>query len=118
MSAVLPEDKTKRILWQDYLFLSRELNKFASPDDYELFWDLLGQREKLQPMIEAAPDTENYQKSDEFQVLVKQIMALNDSIAERLRFYKNAALKQRNLANAYDGYGGDFAAGYRMDERR
>ena len=117
MSPVFPEHKTKRTLWQDYLFLSRELSKFASPDDYELFWDLLGQREKLQPMIEAASDVENYQKNDEFQTLVKQIMALNDSIAERLRFYKNAAVKQRDLANAYDAYGGGFAAGYRMDER-
>ena len=117
MSAVLPENKTKRALWQDYLFLSRELSKFASPEDFELFLDLLGQREKLQPMIEAASDAEDYQKSEAFQVLVKQVMTLNDSIAERLRFYKNAALKQRNLANAYDGYGGGFAAGYRMDER-
>ena len=117
MSAVLPEDKTKRILWQDYLFLSRELNKFASPDDYELFWDLLGQREKLQPMIEAAPDAEEYQKSDEFRTLVERVSALNQSIAGRLRFFKNAALKQRDLANAYDGYVDDFTAGYRMDRR-
>lgn len=118
MSAMLHGNKTKQVLWQDYLFLSRELNKFASPDDYELFWDLLGQREKLQPMIEAAPDAENYQKSDEFQTLVREITALNESIAERLHFYKNAAVKQQNLANAYDGYGGGFVAGYRMDERR
>ena len=50
-------------------------------------------------------------------MLVERVTALNQSIASRLRFFKNAALKQRDLANAYDGYVGDFTAGYRMDKR-
>ena len=117
MSAKPPEGRTRRDLWQDYLFLSQELSKFVSPEDFELFTDLLEQRERLQPMIEAAPDAEEYQKSDEFRTLVERVSALNQSIAGRLRFFKNAALKQRDLANAYDGYVDDFTAGYRMDRR-
>ena len=117
MSAKPPVGRTRRDLWQDYLFLSQELSKFVSPDDFELFTDLLEQRAKLQPMIEAAPDTEEYQKSEDFLILVARVTALNDTIANRLRFFKNAALKQRDLANAYDGYVDDFTAGYRMDKR-
>lgn len=118
MSLEPPTGRTRRDLWQDYLFLSQELSKFVSPDDFELFTDLLEQRARLQPLIEVAPDAEGYQKSEDFRTLVERVTVLNESIASRLRFFKNAALKQRDLANAYDGYVGDFTAGYRMDERR
>lgn len=117
MSLEPPKGRTRRDLWQDYLFLSQELSKFVSPEDFELFTDLLEQRAKLQPLIEAAPDAEGYQKSEDFSMLVERVTALNQSIASRLRFFKNAALKQRDLANAYDGYVDDFTAGYRMDKR-
>ena len=117
MSAKPPAGRTRRDLWQDYLFLSQELSKFVSPEDFELFTDLLDQRSRLQPLIEAAPDADGYQKSEDFRTLVERVTVLNESIASRLRFFKNAALKQRDLANAYDGYVDDFTAGYRMDKR-
>lgn len=118
MSLEPPKGRTRQELWQDYLFLSQELIKFVSPEDFELFTDLLEQRERLQPLIDVAPDVAEYQKSEAFRELVDRVTVLNETIANRLRFFKNAALRQQNLANAYDGYVGDFVAGYRMDERR
>ncbi len=113
-----PAVKTKQALWQDYLFLSRELLKFASPQEQELFMELLAQREKLQALIEAAPDAEGYAASEAFRQLAAQAAALNESVAARLRFFKNAAARQRDVAAAYDGCGAGIAAGYRMDARR
>ncbi len=118
MKAESSAAKTKRALWQDYLFLSQELVKFAVPQEYDLFMELLAQREKLQPMIEAAPDEDGYAASEAFHQLVEQVAELNEAVAARLRFFKNAAVKQRDVAAAYDGYGAGFAAGYRMDARR
>lgn len=118
MTSEQPAGKTRRALWQDYLFLSQELVKFASPQEYDLFMELLSQREKLQALIEAAPDADGYGQSEAFLQLAAQVAGLNATVAARLQFFKNAAVRQRDVAAAYDGYGDGFAAGYRMDQSR
>ncbi len=44
--------RTAAELWQDYLFLSREMLKFLERKEHELFLELMSQRETVQQMLD------------------------------------------------------------------
>ncbi len=97
-------------LWQNYLFLTTELGKFTSPEDVDLFADLLNQRERLMMTIKQTSDDKNYIKSLEGQAFIKYIAELDATVYEKMSLSKNMLRKKFELSSAYDGYSLDSVA--------
>ena len=107
--------RTAAELWQDYLFLSREMLKFLERKEHELFFELMSQREAVQQMLdELAKD--NFKHTEQGQALFLELRGLNLSITQKVQLFLNHAKQKHSASKAYDGYGeagGD--AGSRLD---
>lgn len=88
-------------LWQDYLFLTKEMGKFLAAEDIDMFLDLLGQREKLQGTLEKT-DTGEFKKSPAGRKTFADIAAANAAVMRELTRLRNQAQKQQQLDGAYD----------------
>ena len=55
MAQTNSDHKTEQ-LWQDYLFVTKEMGKCLVRKDYELFAELISQREQLQSLLDQADD--------------------------------------------------------------
>ena len=93
--------RTPRQLWQDYLFLTREMRKFLSQDSMKLFYELVDQRAKLQKLIEAV-DSSPFKASTEGAALFRSVEQENAVITRELKRRQNSVKKQENLSAAYD----------------
>ncbi len=103
--------------WEDYLFLTREMDKFLASQDFAMFTELADQREKLQTIIEemAARDYLRTPRGQEIAAVVrKQDKAMHD----KLLLLINRARQDRTVAQAYDLYGAAAKLGSRMDSSR
>lgn len=90
-------------LWQDYLFLTKEMAKFLSKDDFDFFIDLLEQRERLQAMIDAAPHSKEFILSSAGQLIFHDIRGANNIIRHQLQSMRNNVNRQREVSIAYNG---------------
>lgn len=103
-------EKTISALWKDYLFLTTEMEKFLDKQDFEMFFELVSQRERLQVMIE-----ERQQQSPNDSLpgggILAEINKMNQVVTEKLKCAMNREDKQHNVSRAYDGYGSNFNAG-------
>jgi len=102
-------------MWEDYLFLTREMGKFLLKGDLDMFSTLLGQRDKLQSLLNSS-DTGGYRTSSAGQTLLRVIERENAVIARELRRRQNGAKKREQLSSAYDILGPKLV-GKRMDQR-
>lgn len=92
-------------LWQDYEFLTHEMDKFISCHQLELFAELTKQRQVVQDHIDAAVDGAVYRSTMQGQAKIKALAQLNDQIQTKLLQFRNQAVQQRNVSNAYEGLG-------------
>lgn len=102
-------------LWNEYLFLTREMDKFLAQQDYDLFFEIMRQRENVQQRIDEAAGG-GYQKTPEGREVLRQIQVKNLAIMQKLQLFLNRAKQQRAVARAYDGAGGR-PMGIRLDRQ-
>lgn len=96
--------KTLLELWKDYLFLTTEMEKFLDKQDYDMFFELVSQRERLQSMIESR---QQQYPNDSLpgKGMLAEINSINQVVMNKLRYAMNREDKQHNISRAYDGYG-------------
>ena len=102
-------DKTASELWQDYRFLTKELAKFLTKHDMELFYDLLSQRERLQHIIDKTADA-GFKTSPEGRSLLLEISQDSRFLTNYMHSQINKHKQQQQLANAYSGQGSTVAS--------
>ncbi|MFZ3101261.1 MAG: hypothetical protein WA131_04450 [Desulfitobacteriaceae bacterium] len=96
--------KTAQALWQDYQFLTKEMLKFLTKQDMNLFYDLMNQREQLQTMIDQTDD-EGFKSSLAGRSLLSEIQQDSQSISDNLQFRINSSKRQQQVAEAYSAAG-------------
>ncbi|WP_371372076.1 hypothetical protein [Sporomusa aerivorans] len=95
------EKKKARDLWQNYALLTQEIAKFIHKNDWDLVIELLSQRDKLQKLIEAAPE-DGYKATSEGQELLQSIRTQNGVIAVCLQRLYNNAQRSQQVSQAYE----------------
>jgi hypothetical protein len=110
------EGKPPQELWQDCLFLSKELHKFATVEDTSLFEDLLRQREELLSIIKETPAAGEYARGAEGQAIVREIVDLDKVLHSKFIRTRNLLKQSLEVSAAYDGIIGDSVGlGTRFD---
>lgn len=113
--------KTERALWEDYLFITQEMVKCLTRDDFPLFEELLTQRAKLQLMIESVqeqPEVDTGFSTEQAKMeLGAQIKAADGKVQTAWRLYANARRNHSVAAMAYEGLDNPLR-GMRMDKQR
>jgi len=94
-------EKRAEVLWQDYLFLTKELLKFLEKQDMGMFHDLLDQREKLQALIEDTPD-DGFRNSPAGKNLLSEIVKVEQVLGSRFQVVYNKAKHHHQVAEAYN----------------
>jgi len=108
-------DKTAQDLWQDYRFLTKELAKFLTRHDMDLFYDLLDQRERLQAIIDKTVDG-GFKTSLAGRSMLMEISQDSRFLIEHLQSQINGQKRQQQLSDAYSGQGSIVAS--RMNWQR
>jgi hypothetical protein len=93
--------KAAQALWQDYLFLTKEMLKFLTKQDLELFYDLMNQRERLQTLIDQTAEN-GFKLSPEGQSLLSKIQQDNQAIILAMRVRLSSSKRQHQVLEAYD----------------
>lgn len=104
-------------VWDDYLFLTREIGKFLARQDFAMATELLDQRDRLQGIIEAMPPT-GFLGSPEGRELRAAIEKENKTILNKIKLLLNKARQDQTVSQAYDLYGAAQRLGSRMDRSR
>lgn len=112
MTSVQNVEKTNQELWNDYFFLTKEMDKFLDQQNMDIFYELLEQRETLQNIIERQQDDE-FQLSPQGQELLGRIQKINQNIGLKFQHAVNNSRNQHNISRAYDGLGADPVANRR-----
>ncbi|MHB8125580.1 MAG: hypothetical protein ACYDEJ_08050 [Desulfitobacteriaceae bacterium] len=99
-------------LWRNYLFLTREMKKFLLKKDLDLFFEIMKQREKVQALIDAAPDA-GFRLTPEGRKLLETVRENNKYIILSMQQMMYQMKQQHNVSQAYEG--GAPAAGKRFD---
>ena len=102
-------------LWENYLFLTKEIDKFLTQQDMDMLTELLDQRDKLQTMIDEETQ-EGFNVTEAGKQLLQQIQQLNQGITLRLQLLRNQTSQQHSASQAYDSLG-QQTAGMRMDRQ-
>lgn len=95
---------TGRELWQDYLFLTNEIEKFLIKQDFDMVNELLKQREKIQRIIDSNT-IDGFNGSAAGQKLFQELTDKNRHITQMLHLLRNRSQKKHTVANAYDRLG-------------
>ncbi|AGA70294.1 hypothetical protein Desdi_2882 [Desulfitobacterium dichloroeliminans LMG P-21439] len=95
-------NKTAPELWQDYLFLTKEMLKFLDRQDMELFYELMNQRERLQVLIEDASD-DGYISSPAGKKLQAQVLSANQVLMNHFQATHSKMKHHQQVAEAYSG---------------
>lgn len=90
-------------LWQDYVFLTREMAKFTDRQEWEMLETLIDQRTGLQRKIEARADRA-FIDSQAGRQLFLEIRRIEGEIRQKLHLMRNQALNQQRVARAYDAF--------------
>ncbi|ODA42530.1 hypothetical protein [Desulfosporosinus sp. BG] len=89
-------------LWQDFRFLTKEMEKFLIKQDMQLFYDLLSQRERLQTIIDQTAD-DGYKDSPEGQRVLNEIQQDSQSVISKLQLRMCVSKRQHHVREAYSG---------------
>jgi len=93
-------EKTAQALWQEYHFLTKEMLKFLTKQDMELFYNLMNQREHLQRLIERAPD-DGFKVSPAGRNLLREIRQDSQAIIEAMQIRMGSSKRQHQVSKAY-----------------
>ncbi|WP_407307302.1 hypothetical protein [Desulfosporosinus sp. SB140] len=104
------EEKIVQALWQDYRFLTKEMIKFLSKQDMELFYNLMEQRGRLQSKIEHTTDN-GFKDSTAGRSMLAEIQQDNQFIIEHLQLRRNRVKKHRQVIDSYGGQALHLLAG-------
>lgn len=96
------EEKTAQALWQDYRFLTKEMVKFLTKKDMDLFYSLMEQRGRLQSIIEQTADN-GFKESSIGRSLLVEIIQENRHILDHLQMRRNQIKKHHHAMEAYNG---------------
>lgn len=94
--------KTAQALWQDYHFLTKEMMKFLTKQDMDLFYNLLNQRERLQTIIDQTADND-FKVSPEGRILLTEIQRDSEYIVYNLQLRLSGSKRQHQVSEAYSG---------------
>ncbi|WP_434511454.1 hypothetical protein [Desulfitobacterium sp. AusDCA] len=95
------ESKTPQALWQDYRFLTKEMLKFFSTQDMDLFYELLNQRGSLQTIIEQTAD-DGFKDSIAGQNLLAEIKMDNENITNNLQHRLMRLQRNHQVTEVYN----------------
>ncbi len=95
-------DRIAQALWQDYLFLTKEMLKFLTKQDMDLFYDLMNQRERLQTIIHQNGD-DGFKVSPEGQSYLAEIQQDSQNIIHNLQLRRSNSKRQHQVSEAYSG---------------
>lgn len=109
-------DKPAKDLWHDYFFLTKEMAKFLDKKDFDMFNEIMKQREAVQKNIDKAANSE-FIGSPEGKQLLLQIRQKDELIKGKLRLLLNSAKQEQTVSQAYDPYAAMANVGYRMDRQ-
>ncbi|EHQ91623.1 hypothetical protein [Desulfosporosinus youngiae] len=93
-------ERTAQALWLDYRFLTKEMMKFLSKQDMELFYNLLNQREQLQILIEQTPDN-GFIASPEGRSMLSEIQRDSQAIIRAMQIRMGNSKRQHQISEAY-----------------
>ncbi|MDU4959270.1 MAG: hypothetical protein E6X17_01200 [Sporomusaceae bacterium] len=102
-------------LWQDYWFLTREIEHYWQKNEHDLCFDLMEQRERLQARLDTTND--DFRLTPEGQKLLAQIRDSNGRILRFMQTSLRLMQQKQSVASAYDGYGGGGPVGNRLDQK-
>ncbi|MPL97838.1 hypothetical protein SDC9_44033 [bioreactor metagenome] len=111
MDTIHPPQRSTAELWQDYYFLTNEMEKLILKQNVDLFLELMEQRQRLQPIIEKEPDN-GFRVSPEGRALLKKIQNTEQAINMKLQFMRNKAGQQQKVSAAYDGLNGSIVGNF------
>ena len=94
--------RTAQAMWQDYRFLTKEMMKFSTKKDMDLFYDLMNQRERLQTIIEQTADN-GFKVSQEGRSLLTEIQHDSQNIIHNLQLRHSNSKRQHQVSEAYSG---------------
>ncbi|TGE32605.1 hypothetical protein [Desulfosporosinus sp. Sb-LF] len=92
--------ETAQGLWENYRFLTKEMMKFLTKQDMNLFYDLLNQRERLQTLIEQTDD-DGFKVSPVGQSLLTEIQKDSECIIHNLQVRLHSSKRQHQVSEAY-----------------
>lgn len=95
-------EKTAAALWQDYLFLTKEMQKFLDKQDMEMFHELMNQRERMQTLIEETLDS-CFKSSPEGKKLLSQIQRENQVLMGCFQATHSKVKHHHQVAEVYSG---------------
>lgn len=93
-------EKATADLWQDYLFLTKEMRKFLDKEDMELFHELMNQRERMQTLIEETSDN-GFRNSLEGKKLLSQIQRENQVLMSHFQATHSKVRHHHQVSEAY-----------------
>lgn len=102
--------KAAQALWQDYLFLTKEMLKFLDKQDMELFYELMDQRERLQTIIDETPD-EGFKLSPKGLSLLTEVEKDNQMIFHDLQLKHSRAKRHHQVSEVYNSTGNASTSG-------
>lgn len=115
------ESRPEKSLWQDYLFLTREMGKCLMRGDFPLFEELLGQRGRLQCTIEESRrqngEATGFSSVQDRRELLATVKTADEELHKAFRLYRNNRKHHSDAAMAYEGLD-NLMVGMRMDKQR
>lgn len=106
--------KSVQELWEDYLFLTREMVKILDKEDMTIFAELLEQRERLQQSLEG------WNKANEVTPQIKQILLKirkeNEQLMLKIQVASNNVRQHYTVDRAYQSLGVSMS-GSSFDQR-
>lgn len=94
--------KAAEELWQDYRFLTKEMLKFLTQQDMELFYNLMKQRERLQTLIEQTANN-GFKVSTAGRKLLNEIKEDNENISRNMQLQLNRSKRHHQVSEVYSG---------------
>lgn len=103
---------------KEYLFLSKEMLKFTSESSFQVFEDLVKQREYFINKLKLCEYNEEYVKSDICKNLIQEITDIDKILHEKVLQSRNLLKNNFELSNVYEGIVGEYiTTGNRFDSK-
>ncbi len=103
-------------LWHKYFAVTQDMVKLLDREDFDLFMDLVEQRDRLINLMRELP-ANDYRQSDECQELIGKIKPLDMQLIYRAKTWLNKSRHTTSAVRSYDlrthsGIGGIVNKGY------
>ncbi len=89
-----------RMLWQQYLALTRELLKFIDKQDIDTFLGIVPQRSVLIDRMKALP-SDDFRHSEEGRKIIEEIKPMDQQIMYKARAWLNRSRRQNSAVRSY-----------------